>query len=127
MYTMNRFWGIAIFISFMTLSVAGFLAFMHDEHSHILACMAGFNEGALCPVNPFDWISFHVGFLKSFSLAVFAALALGLPIIFSKFIGLENAPLASFFAYSKHNQPLVPISRFKTREWLSLHIASPSF
>jgi hypothetical protein len=124
---MNRFWGIAILLGFGAFSVLGFLAFVHDGHNHALACLAGLNDES-CPVSPFEWASFHLGFLKSFSVAVFAALVLlGLPILFGQFTGAGFGPSASLAAFAKPTRPLVPISRFKNWQWLSLHIASPSF
>lgn len=114
-------------LGFGAFSVLGFLAFSHDGANHVLACLAGLDDES-CPRNPFEWANFHLGFLKSFSVAVLAALAaLGLPIFVWQFLGEGKDLSASSAFYAKAARPLLPISRFKNWQWLSLHIASPSF
>ncbi len=124
---MTRFWGTAILIGFTALSVFGFLAFMHDEHSHVLACMAGFNEGSLCPANPFDWVAFHLSFLKSFSMAVFAAVILGFVVVVWRASAIPFGADLNLARFLWQSTPTVPTFKFKTLQWLAMHIASPSF
>lgn len=119
----------AIFlISFIAIAVFGFMAADYSDHNRCIVAIA--QGGALCHDSALDFVVFHLGALKSFSLAIFnfAFLAIAIAFlalsIFSAFhknlTDISNRLIGNFSLFQKIRELLSSVEKIKFSHWLSL-------
>jgi len=128
---------IALFLSFLSVAVFGFLAINHgsDKHNACIAAIAG-KMPCLAEEGLLSLINFHLNALKSFSMAVFDLAqisAFNVALIFLSLMFLGRLFVSRFIpVLSKFVSPGFEISKqpnlFKINfiRWLSLHENSPT-
>ncbi len=113
-------------LSFIGMAVFGFAGMASDMEDGHASCIAIALKGNNCPEGQFAFSIFHIEALKTFSIAVFAAMvlfsAVGLFDLFSAVPILPdrlNSPLDFIFEknYSVRDRRIM--------RWFSLHEASP--
>lgn len=116
-----------IFLSFIGMAVFGFAGMVFDlSHGHS-SCIAIALKGNECPENPFAFSVFHIEALKTFSIAVLAAMAVFLTIgLFNLFSVIPVLP-----AKPSNSLSFIFEKGFTDRDrrlirWFSLHENSPS-
>ena len=117
-----------ISLSFVGMAVFGFAGMASDPAGGHPNCLAVMIKGGNCPeLNPFAFSVFHIEALKTFSVAVLAAMALFFAVgLFNLFFvipilpGQPNNPLSFIF-----EKDYVGRDKWLMR-WLSLHENSPS-
>ncbi|MFH0712674.1 MAG: hypothetical protein V2A55_02375 [Candidatus Jorgensenbacteria bacterium] len=116
--------------SFFLVALFGF-SVMANGSAH---CLVSLMEGAACPENLFGFASFHIGFFKNFSSAVFnnlglLTLFLILGFLSSSLIGLRGKTVLAvpFFSGSSGSDGEQSPSLRKIRRWFSLLETSPTF
>src|SRR3989344_5190975 len=127
---MKKTLAIGAILSVLAASVFGFLLISHDAQNHaaMTDCVAQKIMGLACVAfDPLSWASFHINFLKYFSIAliVFGAMLLALKLLFSfldkRFILKNSASL-----WKSVFEPVPSPSQMRLLSWLSFHIVSPS-
>lgn len=115
--------------SFLLVALFGFAVMMNGS-AH---CLASLMEGAACPEGLFGFASFHIGFFKNFSSAVFnnvglLAAFLVLGFLSAAVIGLRKKLFLSATSFvgtindAREQSP----PAWKVRKWLSLLETSPT-
>jgi len=115
--------------SFLLVALFGF-AVMANGSAH---CLASLMKGAACPEGLFGFASFHIGFFKNFSSAVFSnvgllAAFLVLGFLSAAVIGLRKKLLFTVPSFSRNiydASEQSPSAR-KIKKWLSLLEMSPT-
>lgn len=120
---------ILVILSFVSIAVFGFLG-MNIGHSDCIMKVA--NGGSICPHDStLDFIVFHVGALKGFSLAIldFSFLMIAaICLIVSLFLAFYNnlfdiydcSKIGNFSLFQKIGEFLHSIEKIKLSHWLAL-------
>jgi len=129
---------LSIILSFVGITVFGFLAISHGENMGHSGCIAALAERGICPAernNPFILAAFHGNFLRSFSLALLSSGAAILMVLGSMFISGwlkisadKDSNLAGVLIsfYGNFFRENFNFSKYKTIRWLSFHENSPA-
>ncbi len=120
-----KFVSVIFLFSFVAIAVFGFMASDYSNHERCIVAIA--QGGSLCHNSALDFVVFHIGTLKSFSLAIlsiFASIAAFVALIlFSLAPWLNNDsgafPAEFFLKYllGKFSPPV----KLKTARWIALH------
>lgn len=81
-----KFVSIIFLLGFVAIAVFGFVATDYDNHNQCIVAIA--QGGSLCHSSALDFVVFHIGTLKSFSLAIldFTFLTIAVTLLFLAFI-----------------------------------------
>jgi len=123
-------------ISFLGISVLGFVTMDHGSSSGFKNCATEMATGLNCPANPLAFADFHLNLLRVFSSVhlgelfntfstSMALLMLGL--IFILFgHNYFNVSRVRFYGSERSFGSFIPLTESKICHWLSLHENSPT-
>ena len=123
-----QFFRIFLLLAFVSAAAFGFTVIMSGP-AH---CLVSLMKGGVCPEGLFGFVSFHLGFFRNISSAIFDNLGILALFLVIGFISFASAGLKKLFlvvpsfAGSPGGGNAASPSERKTRKWLSLLETSPT-
>ncbi|OGY60967.1 MAG: hypothetical protein A3I33_00190 [Candidatus Colwellbacteria bacterium RIFCSPLOWO2_02_FULL_45_11] len=131
-----KYFGIFLLIGFVGLAVFGTFGVHTGMQNHESGCIAAAIQGTDCPkeTNLFEYVTFHLGTYKDFSLATIdnnVVSSLLLTLIYLLFAGLALSQIYSLkspqlVSYNRLTNSLYNPQEQRLAHWLALHKNSPT-